>query len=311
MKTLHERLDAYLLHAESRHQSPVHLRGLRFNVLRTLRWLEENHGVVRAEQLTPQLLDAWFRHVSTRRTRKGLPLKLTSVSKQIQTDRVFVMWLEKIGAAPLGLHEMLPQIKLPQLLPTSVLDHDKMTKLLDGLEKLTPDAHRQRAMLEVLYTSGIRVAELLAMDIDSVDLSHSVIRVTGKGAKERIVPIGNTARRLVENYLKGIRPLLQREPGETALWLNRFGARMPYHTFRRDLLASVADSGLKQSVTAHTFRRSCATELIRSGANLWHVKDLLGHENVETLNHYVKLTIVDLKKTHKKCHPRERDSDAR
>lgn len=85
---------------------------------------------------------------------------------------------------------------------------------------------------------------------------------------------------------------------------------MPYHTFRRELLASVADSGLKQPVTAHTFRRSCATELIRAGANLWHVKDLLGHESIETLNHYVKLTIVDLKETHKKCHPRERDRDA-
>lgn len=311
MKTLRERLDDYVRHAESRNQSQLHILGFRYSVLKTIRWLEEQHGVFHAEQLTSQHIDALFRHLTTRRTNKGLPLKITTVSKLILMNRVFVAWLGKIGASQTGLPEFLPMVKLPYLLPTSVLTHDKMTKLLDGLEKLTPDSHRQRAMLEVLYSSGIRAAELLSMNVDSVDLTHGVIRVFGKGAKERVVPIGQTARRLVESYLRGIRPLFQHEPGETALWLNRFGARMPYHTFRRELRASVVGSGVKELVTAHTFRRSCATELIRSGANLWHVKDLLGHENVETLNHYVKLMIVDLKKTHKKCHPRERDSDAR
>lgn len=311
MKTLRERLDDYIRNAESRNQSPVHLRCFRYSVLRTLRWFEEAHGVVRSEQLTPQHLDAWFRNVTTRRTRKGVPLKISSVFKQVQTDRVFVLWLEKIGAAPVGLHEFLPLVKLPQLLPVSVLDHRKMTRLLDGLEKLTPDDHRRRAMMEVLYSSGVRVAELLGMNTDSVDLEHGVIRVFGKGSKERIVPIGMTARRLVESYLKGVRPLVLREPGQTALWLNRFGERMPYHTFRREIKGAVAEAGLKDAVTAHTFRRSCATELIRAGANLWHVKDLLGHENVETLNHYVRLTAVDLKATHKKCHPRERERDGR
>ena len=310
MKTLLERLDDYLAHAESLLQSPVHRRVFRFNILRTLRWLEDTHGVVRAEQLTPTHLDGWVRHVTTRRTRKGLPLKITSVAKQIQTDRVFVMWLEKIGAAPVGLHAVFPRLKIPFLLPVSVLEHDTMARLLDRIERHTPAGHRHRAMLEVMYSSGVRVAELLGMDIDSVDLRNGLVRVKGKGSKERIVPIGVTARRLLESYLKGIRPLLQHQPGQTALWLNRSGERMPYHTFRRDLQQSLDEADIKTPVTAHTFRRSCATELIRSGANLWHVKDLLGHENVETLNHYVRLTITDLKKTHHRCHPRERDHGA-
>lgn len=80
------------------------------------------------------------------------------------------------------------------------------------------------------------------------------------------------------------------------------------HVFRRQLAELVLDAGLPVVVTAHTFRRSCATELVRGGANLWHVKDLLGHENLETLKHYTRLTIVDLKKTHARCHPRERKS---
>ena len=311
MKTLFERLEAYLAHLESRQQSPVHRRILRFNILRTLRWLESTHGVVHAEQIAPQHLDAWFRKVATQHTKKGLPLKITSVSKQIQCDRSFVQWLEKIGAVQVRLHEALPQVKVPVLLPVSVLDHSKMERFLDRMARDTPAAHRLRAMLEIMYSSGVRIAELLAMDIDSFDIANGLARVKGKGAKERIVPIGLTARRWLESYLKGIRPLLLKKPGQTALWLNRGGERMPYHTFRRELLLCVEESNLKTPVTAHTFRRSCATELIRSGANIWHVKDLLGHENVETLNHYVRLTIVDLKKTHKKCHPRERDFDAR
>jgi site-specific recombinase XerD len=86
---------------------------------------------------------------------------------------------------------------------------------------------------------------------------------------------------------------------------------MPYHTFRRLLNAVIEESGIKINVTAHTFRRSCATEMIRGGANLWMVGEQLGHANVDTLKHYVKLTAVDLKKSHAKHHPRERDYRAR
>lgn len=311
MKTLLHELDAYLADAALHQQSQNHLRVQRFNLLRTLHWLETSHGVTMVSQLTAAHLDQWFRHVTTRRTRRGIPLKITSVSRQIQSDRVFVAWLEKRGAVPAGLSEMLPQVRVPHLLPTSVLDHSKMVRLLEKTNRLTSDGHRLRAMMEVLYSSGMRVAELLAMDVGSVDLANGLVRVWGKGAKERVVPIGATARRFVESYLKGVRPLLQRTPGETALWLTRMGERMPYYTFRRQLIAHVEEAGIKSSVTAHTFRRSCATELIRGEASLWHVKDLLGHESIETLVHYVKLTIVDLKKTHKRCHPRERDRDAR
>ena len=98
--------------------------------------------------------------------------------------------------------------------------------------------------------------------------------------------------------------------GEPALWLNRAGERMPYYTFRRQLTTLSAAAKFPVEVTAHTFRRSFTTELIRGGANIYHVKDLLWHEELDTLRHYTKLTIDDLKKTHEKCHPRERDEPA-
>ena len=309
--TLIKRLDDYLAHIEAIHQSPVHRRQLRFNVLRTLRWLAETHGVVRAEQLSAVHLDGWFRHVSTRRTRKGVPLKSTSVSKQGQCDRAFFGWLEQRGVLPTGICEALPQVKIPHLLPTSVLSHAQMVRLLDKSDTQTPMAYQLRTMVELLYTTGMRISELLGLDLGAMELDHKLIRVRGKGEKDRVVPVGVTACRFFENYLKGIRPLLQREAGQTALFLDGSGQRMPYHTFRRLLHAVVEESGIKINVTAHTFRRSCATEMIRGGANLWMVGEQLGHANVETLKHYVKLTVVDLKKSHAKHHPRERDRDAR
>lgn len=309
--TLTQHLADYIAHIEAIHQSPVHRRQLRFGVLRTLRWLEETHGVVRAEQLSGVHLDGWFRHVSTRHTRKGFPLKVTSVSKQGQCDRAFFGWLAQRGILPASICEALPQVKLPHTLPTSVLTHAQMVRLLDKADTQTPMANQFRTMMELLYTSGMRIAELLALDVVAPDLDHGLIRVLGKGQKERMVPIGATACRFLYNYIKCIRPMLQREVGQTALFLDEAGHRMPYHTFRRLLGSVVEKSEIHVNITAHTIRRSCATEMIRGGAGLWIVGEQLGHTNVETLKHYIKLTAVDLKKSHAKHHPRERDRDAR
>ena len=106
--------------------------------------------------------------------------------------------------------------------------------------------------------------------------------------------------------MQGVRPGLLRQAGENAMFLDDRGQPMPYHTFRRRVQQHAR--GFKVPVTPHTFRRSCTTELIRGGANLYHVKELLGHESLDTLKHYTRLTIVDLKKTHARCHPRERSA---
>jgi len=164
-------------------------------------------------------------------------------------------------------------------------------------------------MLEMLYSTGVRVGELLGLDVRDVDLTNATAVVLGKGRKQRVVPIGKTALRLLESYLKAVRPFLLQQGGEQALFLNQDGKRMPYHTFRRILQRQATSAGLDITVTPHTYRRSCTTELIRSGANLYHVKELLGHQSLETLKHYTKLTIEDLKATHARCHPSERTSE--
>ncbi len=307
MKTLRECHQDFLEHERAMSRSRTYVRDLCCVELRLLNWLEQMHSVTYPEKLTAQHLEAWTRHMTARQTRAGLPLKPTSVAKQYDCDRAFLSWLARAGVVPADFVQVIPRLRPSHRLPTSVLTHRQMMKLLRAVNTTTPEGHQLRAMLEFLYSSGVRVAELLGLDLEHLDLKNKQAMVLGKGNKERMVPIGVAAAEATETYLKAFRPLMLRDPAVKAVWLDRQGARMPYHTFRLQLLAVAAQAELPVHVTAHTFRRSFTTELIRNGANLWHVKEALGHESVETLAPYVKLTIPDLKKTLARCHPRERD----
>ena len=308
MKTLDAWLGDCLDHGRALGRSPAQLRTVRFQALVFLRWLRDAHAVTTADRLRREHLDAWTKHLAARRTAKGLPLKPSSVNRQIESVRGLLHWLGVRGVVSAALVDALAYVQEPQLLPTSILPHAQVKKLSAKIDTTSAEGFRDRAVLELLYSSGLRASELCGLDVADVDLDHATALVMGKGNKQRVVPIGKTALRLLESYLRGIRPFLVRDPSERALWLNADGGRLRYHTLWRRVHRQVGRLALPVAVTPHTFRRSCTTELIRGGANLWHVKELLGHEHLDTLQHYAKLTIADLKKTHAKCHPRERES---
>jgi integrase/recombinase XerD len=157
-----------------------------------------------------------------------------------------------------------------------------------------------RALGELAYTTAARPCELLALNISDANFETALVRVLGKGQKERMLPVGKMALRTMENYVRAVRPLLLRNPNERALWLNERGRRLGYDS----MLALLHRHVPEKKITWYTFRRSCATELARAGANPWAIKELLGHDHIETLRHYVHLTIEDLKKAHDRCHPR-------
>ncbi len=270
-------------------------------------WLKETHNIKTIDRLQSNHLGKWHSHLSTLRTHKGYPLKATAINRHIITVRGFLLHLSENGHIQSRLLNSLPYLKEPKRLPGSVLAHTQVKKLLSKISTDSAEGYRDRAMFEALYSTGIRASELLGIDVADIDLKNQTALVTGKGDKERIVPIGRTAVRYLETYIKAVRPYMVRDIKETAMFLGRDGRRLSYQIFRRIVLAVVEKSGLDIPVTAHTFRRSCTTELIRGGANIYHVKELLGHESLDTLKPYTQLTIVDLKKTHEKCHPREID----
>jgi len=312
MTTLHELLVAFLAHEYDRNYSRCTLRNHHYTLTAFLDWLETQKQVVTADLLRKAHLDAWLHHLNAHRTRDGLPLKAQSVNIHIIAVRTFLEHLASRGFVPTGLPEALQCVKAPKLLPQGALTHAQARKLLVQVRTHTPEGYRNRTMIELLYSSGLRAAELLGLDVGDVDFTHATATVTGKGNKQRLVPIGRTALRCLESYLKAVRPFLLRDPGERAVFLDRKGQRLRYNAFSMVVRACAVRAGVDAvHVTAHTFRRSCATELLRGGANMYHVKDLLGHATLNTLQHYARLTIDDLKKTHEKCHPRERDEAQR
>jgi integrase/recombinase XerD len=308
MTTLRDLLGAFLDHERDRRFSRCTLRNHRCILTAFVDWLEAGQRVTEPGHLRKAHLDAWLRHLNAHRTAKGLPLKAQSLNLHVIAARGFLDHAAARGFLPVGLPPALQCVKAPQLLPQSALTHGQTRRLLAKVRTGTPEGYRNRAMLELLYSSGLRAAELLGLDLGDVDFDHATALVTGKGAKQRVVPIGRTALRCLETYLKAVRPFLVRDPQERAVFLDRQGRRLCYSAFAQ-IVRACADRAAPDNVhvTAHTFRRSCATELLRGGANMYHVKELLGHESLNTLKYYAKLTITDLKKTHEKCHPRERD----
>jgi len=307
MSSLHDQLAEHLGRLKSLNFSPLTIRQSRYCVGVFLRWLEAGQEVTEPERLRANHLHKWQKHLSERTTLRGEGLKARSINKHVECLNRFLKHLLETGRIPRQLGEVVQYVKEPLFLPGSVLSHEQMRKLLWVVQMDTPDGYRLRTMLEVLYSSGIRVAELLGMDMGDVDFKNGTARVMGKGRKERVVPIGKTALQYLEGYIRAIRAVVVKDGKEKAIFLDGAGRRFPYYTFRRQVKACAKRAGLSIEVTPHTFRRSCTTELIRGGANMYHVKELLGHESLETLKHYAKLTITDLKATHEKCHPRERE----
>lgn len=310
-KTLAELIEDYLAHQAALNFTEATITSNRDRIYRFRRWLAEQAHVESLEQLRPEHLRRWHRSLSEWRTSKDLPLKASAMNRLLICARGLLTFLARQGLANKDLIEQLPKVKEPHNLPGQVLPHAQMRKLLTRIPTTSTAGYRNRAMLELMYSTGIRVGELLGLNVADVNLEAHVALVRGKGRKERMVPIGRTAMRCLETYLKAIRPFLVRDPREEALFIheNNGGHRLSYTTFNRMLKTCAHGAGLEASISPHTFRRSCTTELIRGGANMYHVKELLGHESLDTLNHYVRLTINDLKATHSKTHPRERDAE--
>jgi site-specific recombinase XerD len=186
-----------------------------------------------------------------------------------------------------------------------VLTIEEMKRLLSQPNLSLKTHIRDRAVMEMLYSTGIRLDELLGLEVYHVDLKENVLYIRkGKGRKERVVPLGKEAARYLREYLEKVRPHHgKRNPKERRLFLNHSGYPLTPEIVRGCIRNYRLTAGIKKPVSPHTFRRSCATHLVQRGADIRYIQELLGHRNLRTTQTYTKVMPKEVKETHERTHP--------
>ena len=202
--------------------------------------------------------------------------------------------------------ELLESPRLGRKLP-DILSIDEITKIIEQIDLSTPEGERNRAMLELLYGSGLRVSELINLKISEINFNENILLVTGKGNKQRLVPMGELARKQVLIYMEYIRPHINIKKGfEDFLFVNRRGSSLSRQMIFIVIKNQVEKLGIRKKISPHTFRHSFATHLVQGGADLRVVQQLLGHVSITTTEIYTHLDTDDLRKSILKFHPRNR-----
>ncbi|MEI7672410.1 MAG: site-specific tyrosine recombinase XerD [Deltaproteobacteria bacterium] len=230
-------------------------------------------------------------------------LAANSVNRALAALRGFYRYLlreKRVDHTPMA-HIVLAKVwsRLPD-----VLSRDEMALLLAQPGAETPADIRDSAMLELMYATGIRVSELIGLTLNSINWQVGYLVAMGKGEKERIVPLGQTAYERVKRYQEGARPLLLKGHVSDQLFLNRSGKGLTRQGFWKIVKKYAAKAGLSKAIHPHTFRHSFASHLLEGGADLRSVQIMLGHADISTTQIYTHVTRERLKEIHRKYHPR-------
>lgn len=254
-------------------------------------------AVRRPADLTPALLRDFVYHL------KDVGLAPSSIRRTIAGLRTWFGFLVAEGILPGDPSDRLELPKKWQTLP-EVMSPDEVTRLLAAPTQADPMYYRDKAMLELAYGAGLRVSEWIGVQVRDVHMDERLVRVRGKGSKERLVPFGRSAAAAIAIYLRELRPRLEKGDGKGALFLNARGqplSRMGAWTILRK---HVERAEIEKTITPHTLRHSFATHLLEGGADLRAVQEMLGHADVSTTQIYTHVDREYLRTVHKQYHPR-------
>lgn len=294
---LQQQLDGYIADLRARKQAPATIRKRTDNVKRLLDHLADRH-VCRLQDVDLDVL------TSFRLALIDHGYAPNTIYSCLVTVRCFFAFLTDHGVLFENPAAAMPIAKPPKTLAL-VLDQDQIRRLLNQPDLTTPAGQRDRAVLELLYATGIRAGECVGLTIFDADLDKQTVKVRGKGAKDRLLPLGRHAADHLRHYLATARPRLIRDndpPDKLFLGCRR--ARPLQVTDLRLIIKRHAPAAdLPYQTDTHTIRRTCATHMLRGGAHPVAVARMLGHADLTSLAHYLKTTITDLKQTHAKTKP--------
>jgi site-specific recombinase XerD len=250
-----------------------------------------------------RFLRRYAAHLTSAPREGGRGLSGPTVARKFASIRAFFRHMVEREELPQNPADLVThgrrRAPLPKLLRT-----DELTELLDRIPAHTPLELRDRAMLELAYSCGLRCEEVVNLDASDIDFDAEELRVLGKGSKTRIVPVGEPAQRALERYLSRGRPSLLEEKTEPALFLSKRGRRLSPSDVRRRLRLWLRNAGITADASPHALRHSFATHLLEGGADLRAIQELLGHASVSTTQIYTRVESARLRRQYSRSHPR-------
>ena len=295
-------LERFLTHMRAeRNASPYTVKNYRTDIGQFLDYCR-GQGVRSPGQVDRPLLRSYLAEL------KAAGYVKASIARRVAELRSFGDFMVREGALERNPFRMVSAPRIPKRLP-HYLTVAEVEALLAAPDTSTPRGLRDRAIIEVLYAAGLRVSELVHMDVADVDLAQGQVRVMGKGGQERIGLLGQPARQALRTYLQGGRPtLLGRRPTD-ALWLNHRGGRLTTRGVALILRRASEQADLRTHVSPHVLRHSFATHLLDGGADLRVVQELLGHANLATTQVYTHVSQSHAREVYMRAHPRARSAD--
>jgi len=295
----------YLNHLKALGRSYHTVKGAKYDLARFVRFLETEQ-VPCIEDLTAEVLADYQQELVFSLTAKGKPLSVRTQAQRMGVIKGFTRYLKEKDYLVCDPGKSIKLPKKPKRLPKLILASHEVKTLLQAPDTRTNGGYRNRIILELLYDTAIRRAEVAGIKLHDLDLAAGYIHITGKGDKERVVPLSRRVCELVQNYILMVRPKFVTGTDAGYLILNRWGSKMNANGVWAVVKRCAAMSGIRKNVSTHTFRHTCATHMLKNGAPVRHLQEMLGHESLESTQIYTHVTINDLKEVHAKYHPGER-----
>ena len=299
-----EAIELYLKHMQTVGRSFYTIKGTRSGLKDFTRFLGKE-GMTTIEGISLDILEEYQQDLAFRLKAKGGLLTLRTQGTMLCAVKTFTRFLKEKDFL---LHDPGDKIRLPKKprrLPKVILSANEMKKLINAPDTHTNRGYRNRIIVEILYDTAIRRAELANIQLHDLDLDGGFIRIRGKGDKDRVVPVSRRVCELVQNYLFGVRPCFLKDKDDGHLFLNRWGGKMDPNAVCAVVKRCSGLAHLRKNISTHTLRHTCATHMLRNGAPVRHLQEMLGHESLESTQLYTHVTINDLKEVHAKYHPSE------
>ncbi len=285
-------VEAYLAALKRKNYSPKSIDSYQDALGRLIAYLA-HQGILRVQDVTLTHLEQYGLSLTDR------GLADATRYMYLRCARHFFGYLSKTHQIFINpaINLVIPKYRRPLKPVPSV---DEINRLLDQPDVKTPIGLRDRAFLETLYSCGLRRNEAVSMTLSDLNLKEGLLLVNGKGGKERVVPVGESAIRFIKRYINTARPQFMKHPDEPVLWLTQRGSRISFSTVDNILRRYSASAGIDMKLSAHVLRRACATHMLSNGAHPVELQAFLGHSDLKNLSQYLKVTITDMKAMHER-----------